>query len=346
MGEIGMMAVAVTLMPVSLLTVFPASGPETWSPFLADAGAVTMQHIDSGLSGFIAVLLAFFALLIGGPIATGQPTAAGTRRLLGFTSELMASFLLPAVVLVAAACITDPRQCGSLVVIIPQVGIILFLALNLGCFIVFEPALLIAAAETSRHVVRQRLRSLGLRSRKPTITVFGMNVGAGIVLGAAGALACGAGLGAVVTAALISGVLTLGLAPIVTVLAAASLSATERSSRIMGWMTLGFFWFGSLAGSLLTAGPHGERIVAVTAPMVIVGLSVTVPIVRSRRLADWSLHGLARRSAARSLARAYAGHVNTLIDSRVRPISGATHTFLPSVRAALCAIHRSWSRPV
>lgn len=80
----------------------------------------------------------------------------------------MASFLLPALILVAAACISDPRQCGSLVVIIPQVGIVLFLALVLGRYIVFEPALLMAAAESSRHVVRQRLRTLRLRSQKPT----------------------------------------------------------------------------------------------------------------------------------------------------------------------------------
>lgn len=218
--------------------------------FFAGAGPVTMQHIDSGLSGFIAVLLAFFALILGGPIANGQPTAAETCRLLGRTSELMASFLLPALILVAAACISDPRQCGSLVVIIPQVGIVLFLALVLGRYIVFEPALLIAAADSSRRVVGQRLLTLPLPSQKPTAAVFAVHVGASVLIGVIGALLFGAELGDMAAAALISGSLTLGLA---TVLATGILSATGRSDRITGWITLVFFVIGFFVVTLFAA---------------------------------------------------------------------------------------------
>lgn len=339
--EIGLMSIAVTVIQAGLLNPLSAIWPEFWAAFFAGAGPVTMQHIDSGLSGFIAVLLAFFALILGGPIATGQPTAAETRRLLGRTSELMASFLLPALILVAAACISDPMQCGSLVVIIPQVGIVLFLALILGRYIVFEPELLIAAAEWSRHVVRQRLLTLRLRSQKPTVAVFAVHVGTSVLIGVIGALPFRAELRDMAAAALISGSLALGLATVVTVLATGILSATGRSDRITGWMTLVFFLIGFSVVALLAVGElRVEWSAAVAAPVVVVGLSGALPIARLGWLADWSLRGIARRSAARSLARAYVGHVHTLIDLKPQPFKGEMHKNSVSIRATFCAVRR------
>lgn len=254
----------------------------------------------------------------------------------------MASFLLPALILVAAACISDPRQCGSLVVIIPQVGIVLFLALVLGRYIVFEPALLIAAAESSRHVVRQRLRTLRLRSQKPTAAVFGVHVGASVLIGVIGALLFGAELGDMAAAALISGSLALGLATVVTVLATGLLSATGRSDRITGWITLVFFVIGFFVVTLLAAGElHVEGRAAVAAPVVVVGFSEALPIARLRRLPTGVCKAF-REGAPRGLWRGPTWVMSTRSSTRdLRLSTGRCMTirFLsarPSARFADC----------
>lgn len=336
------------LVVVLVLTAFPLGDDRVYRVMglAPEAGAAVLEHIGWAFGVYIPVLLGFYAIVIGGQLVADPATASRTRRVLGVVAEAMAGALVPALALILFACVADPPQAGALFVIVPVAGVMFFLAIQLGGFIVFERALLLASAERSRDSAKELLDALRPRSRKPVWLVVVVNALAGGLLGTLTALAIDPPTGSVLALfglyALFSFVLSFANAHGLY----AFRTSQDRTSKVMAWvfpMTL--FLVGLLLSTQMffTSGPA-----AGTSMLVILTFSAASTLWRRKRtprfLLNWTIQGAATGYAAKSVVAIYAANVR-----KVRELSQLQDAHEPAdwrarVTAALAAF-RGVARP-
>jgi hypothetical protein len=164
--------IAMTLMLLLLagvpmyLAANSAGAAGSWNA-VANAGSLLYEQAGWALNTYIAVLLGFYVVSIGGQLLGGPKAALRTRRILGFVGELMAAATVVLFFfLLVAYCAREPDKWASMIVFVPMVAIIAFLGLRLGSFVVFERSLRIAAAEKTRASTEELIEKLGAYSSR------------------------------------------------------------------------------------------------------------------------------------------------------------------------------------
>ncbi|MFB2557096.1 hypothetical protein [Herbiconiux liangxiaofengii] len=276
------------------------------------AGRVVLQHIGWAFGAYIPVLLGFYAIVIGGQLVGEPETAFRTRRTLGFVAEMMTGALAPGLAVILVAALSDPSQVGAVFVVLPVTAVMVFLAVQLGGFIVFEPGLRLAAARRSRDWARTRLRSLRSRSRKPAWLTVAINVGVGTAIGLGATSAIGRVGGSIGIVALLLGLISSGLALAGLYGVFTWLAARDRTTLVLAWVLPSCLYVATfaLAAELFLgrASAIGGGLLAIVAFSLIStfwqGKS------RSRFFRNWTIRGAGARSAARSVLGTYRRSVN------------------------------------
>ena len=277
------------------------------------AGKLLFGQLGWTLTIYVTVLLAFYAVSIGGQILGDAGAAARVRRVLGFIAELLAAATIALVVLVAFYCSQAPATWAVFVVLVPVVGIIVFLALQLGGFVVFAREIRLANAQRVQIQARAQMRNVMLRSRRRFVLVWVANsavVAAFALLVTLPADPTGWALLLlyvyfVLFAAIILAANTYSLREF--------LSSSDSFSRVTTWL-LPFLLYLFLAaipfqaffgsGKPLIPLPLGWAF----ATIIVLTLATTFlpPASRNRVVLDWSIHGAAMRLAAKALAIKYS----------------------------------------
>ncbi|MEV8265789.1 hypothetical protein AB0P00_16755 [Microbacterium sp. NPDC077057] len=344
MSEIAGMSVFATFAAFVLLA-FPS---ETALPQLVEvapvAGAEVLTHIGWGFGVYIPVMLGFYAIVIGGQLVASPTVAARTRRRLGFAAEAMAGALTPALLLILAVCVKDPTKAGSLFVVLPAAGVTFFLAVQLGGFVVFEPALRLAEAIRSRAWAASQLPALRSRSRRPVWLVATVTAVLGGILGLAVTVAIAPPGSELVLTELVLTVVYAMFAAGLTLFNLHGLhtflTARDRLTKIAAWLfpvsiALAVF---AIAGGLIGDGAIAGG-VSVLAVLAFCTLSALWP--RSIPWAfgqDWSVRGAGAALAARAVARTYGTSVRTVNElsaTQVLPPTGGLRERLLAVVSAL-----------
>ncbi|TFC87186.1 hypothetical protein E3T24_05605 [Cryobacterium sp. TmT2-59] len=294
----------------------------------ASAGKLLYGQLEWTLGVYITTLLAFYAVSIGGQVLGGTVEAANTRRVLGFIAELMAAATLALVAFVAVHCWQNPANWAVFIILLPVVGIILFLALQLGSFLVPDLEIRIALAESTRAQAREQLARVRRRSRRSFWLVFGVNaaaIGLGVFLLM---LPVDVGDSAFLLWLLCVGLVTLML--LTTAVAShGRLTFRDREARIFIGFLLPSFMYLGLAMAVI-----GLIVGGVALPPR-AGLALTVLIVATvttgywrrtqapRWFLDWSMQGVTAKSAARSLTKEYVKAVRSSRELKAaRPVRG------------------------
>ncbi|MCC9053549.1 hypothetical protein LOK55_04400 [Microbacterium sp. F2E] len=340
MSEIAGMSVFTTFAAFVLLA-FPS---ETALPHLVEvapvAGAEVLTHIGWGFGVYIPVMLGFYAIVIGGQLVASPTVAARTRRRLGFAAEAMAGALTPALLLILAMCVKDPTKAGSLFVVLPAAGVTFFLAVQLGGFVVFEPALRLAEAIRSRAWAASRLPALRSRSRRPAWLVATVTAVVGGILGLAVTVAIAPPPGSELVLTVVYAMFAAGLTLFNLHGLHTFLTARDRLTKIAAWLfpvsiALAVF---AIAGGLIGDGAIAGG-VGVMAVLAFCTLSALWP--RSIPWAfgqDWSVQGAGAALAARAVARTYGTSVRTVNEvsaTQMPPPTGGLRERLLAVVSAL-----------
>jgi hypothetical protein len=327
-----------SLIAVPLLIIGMVQSPDAAVRVASDAGDVLLEHVGWTLSGYIAVLLGFYVVVIGGQIFGGGKAAGRVRRLLGGVAELIAAAAIALVVMVAVYCVGAPRNWWVFVAVLPTASLIFFLAVQLGRFMIPDRAFRLEEARGARAATRLRLRGLSRRSRLPFTVVWAAT---------AAGLATAAMLAALIASASVNAVfpsvpetafvLALYFVMALFLLAwnAFATYATEldrsRANRLL-FVLMSAFIYGAV---LLLCWPS---LTAVTGWLVwpVVGIAAAavvctvLPAATQGWPTDWSFRGAVNRVVARRLARAYAQSVRTILSleaaTRAEPVRAADET--------------------
>jgi hypothetical protein len=335
---------AVAVMIVAFVFVLPGwpGTPGKYLGLASVAGEAALGHIGWAFGAYIPILLGFYAIVIGGQFVGDASSAAKTRRTLGFVAEGMASALVPALVLIFVACIVDFSKAGALLVILPVSAVMFFLSIQLGGFVVFEPAVRLASARQSREWAAERLRALRLRSRRPVWLIVLANV------------LVGTGIGFLVLLSFRPSHFQLLLMTVMCFMFALALSlsavgglftvhtARGRSSRIVGRMLLlgTYSVVAVLTAEVWVANGAGAGL-SLASVVVFSALSGLAPLTLMPRAAvTWSVHGASTRYSARSFALTYKRNVGEIRELMVRHQADR-----PTVRARLAAAARALREP-
>jgi hypothetical protein len=325
------------LLSLFVLPMLP-SGSEGFSRMMGlapTAGAVVIEHIGWAFGAYIPILLGFYAIVIGRQLIDDPAVEAKTRRTLGLTAEAMVSALLPALILIVAACVADPSQAGVLFVIAP-VSAAMF-------FIVFERELRLARAERSRNWAKERLRLLRRRSQRPTWLVVAVHTLVGVLIGAATILPFERPTGLLHILALLQALVALGLGFASVGGAHVFFTARDRTSKVVAWIGPATLYLVSLiiAVVLLTTfgAASGASVVSV---VVFSAVSALWPRKSAPRfLLNWTLQGAAIRYAARSVSTTYVRSVREVRELAEPQSTEGTPTLRDRAAAALRAFRRN-----
>ena len=182
---VAMSVLTIVLATVAVFAAGDGSAAQAMT-LAATAGESVLAEIGWGLGVQVPTLLAFYAIVVGGQRFAGQAKAWQVRRSLGFVAEAMVAAFLPALLLVVVACLGDSGKVGALFVIGPVTIVMVFLAIQLGGFVVFETHLQMQAAKGSRDWAIERLKELAPRSRVSPALVMVLNAvaatGAGVLV--------------------------------------------------------------------------------------------------------------------------------------------------------------------
>lgn len=310
----------------------------TWA---AGAGELLYGHVGWVLSIYITALLAFYAVSIGGQILGGPDEAARTRRVLGFVAELMAVATITLMTFIAFYCWQHPAMSAILIILLPVVGVLLFLALKLGNFLVLDWDTKIAIAEKAQDQVDKRLLGVRLRSRRSFTLVWVLSS----VVIAFGAL--------LVTLPVIplNSAFFLWLVYVALVALLLGVNAITMTTFFTSRdaQTRAFIWvLPALAYAILTG-------IAVTlilrdddSPLLRMGWAFIVMIIATlatthwprshapRWILDWSMHGAAARLAEKSLTKQQTKAAREYLALRaLRPVPPVSPTLLRRLRDAL-----------
>ena len=340
MGEIAGLSIVATFVAFVLLAFPSESALPQLEKAAPVAGAEVLTHIGWGFGVFIPVMLGFYAIVIGGQLVAAPAVAARTRRQLGFVAETMAGALAPALLLIVTVCVKDPTKAGSLFVILPAAGVTFFLAVQLGGFVVFEPALRLAEATRSRAWAASQLPALRFRSRRPVWLVAIATILVGGALGVTVKLAVAPPSG---SEALIAGIYLLfafGLTACNLYGIDISLSGRDRFTKIAAWLFPLSMAIAvpSIAIGLLVVGAtaSGAGLFTVLAFCTISALwPRKIPWAFAR---DWSVQGAGAALAAKAVARTYRTSVRAVNELSATREQGTTGEVRKRVSAILSAL--------
>lgn len=285
----------------------------------ASAGRILSTQMAWVLPLFVASLLAFYAVSVGDQILGGPDAAARLRGILGFVSQVITAFAIIMSLYVVLYCFYEPANFALLIVLVPTVGIVSFLGIQLGSFLVLDRAARLDAAKKNRDDAHDLLAKFRRRSRRSFWLVWILN--ATTVSAAALTFSVLAG----------NAIDPFNIVQIVTTLIAVTLCATGYT--LLGLYQL-FIARSKTARSALNcmivapyvsvAGIVAFAIVAdgltpgfleylALAVVVLPGFfSAFWPLSRSNRfMLNWSLRGQASRLVARSAVRSYSRSVRT-----------------------------------
>ncbi|WP_374976649.1 hypothetical protein ACEYYH_02130 [Microbacterium trichothecenolyticum] len=99
--------------------------------WIAVLGEGVSESLDWSLSIMVSVLLAFYAVSIGGQLLQLDKLAS-TRNILGIAGAAIGAAAILLGALVAAYAFTEPSAWGTVIALVPVTGIVLFLVLHLG----------------------------------------------------------------------------------------------------------------------------------------------------------------------------------------------------------------------
>jgi hypothetical protein len=308
----------------------------------ASAGKLLYGQLQWTLSVYITTLLAFYAVSIGGQVLGGPVAAANTRRVLGFIAELMAAATLALVAFVAVHCWQNPANWAVLIILLPVVGIILFLALQLGSFLVPDREIRVALAESTRAQACEQLARVRQRSRHGFLIVLGAN---------SAAIGLGAFLlslpVAVDDSAFLLWSFYVGLAAVMLLTTAVAsygrLTFRDREVRIViGFLLPSFMYLGlaiAVVGLIISGVAMPPR-AGWSVTLLIVAMVATGYWPRTqapRWILDWSMQGVTAKCAGRSLTKEYMKAVRTSRELKAaRPVRGSLpRRLLDGLRAAV-----------
>lgn len=300
------------------------------SPFLAMAGVGRVESaLDLARSGgeelfgqlgwavgtSTTVLLSFYVVVYGGQIIDAGTSAARIRRLLAGVSELMAAATAVLLVCVAVYCIQAPRHWAVMVVLVPAVGIVVFLAVQLGRFLLADVEVRRAEAKRLRDDAKGQLAKLGPRSRLRFAKIFVANsVGISAIATGVAVLMEPMPVNLADRLLLTAGVM--GLYAVVTafLLGGSAFAMNEAMGTTSRWATpitigLTAIFFGLVVLGALSYFLQGNLGMAVAYVVVVVLSAVTTysPLLKApRALVNWSIHGGVARLHAKELVRIYA----------------------------------------
>lgn len=276
------------------------------------AGEGVLPELGWVFGVYVPTLLGFYVLVIGEQLA--QLTHVGrVRRLLGAVAEVSFAALVPGVLLALLYCVTEPDHLGELFVIVPTLGLLLFLVVQLGALVVFDTSVQLADALAAQARARAQLRALRPRSRKQVGLVIAVNIAVVAALGCATVAAAGAwswladGLTLVLVLAVAGAALLCTFAAFV----AATIAGATVISRIGATIGLVAMWAVTLFFSwTLWLQAHHDVIPAIVGLIVMAAAATLTATLRPRRswrlVADWTLTGAARTLLARVAARTHA----------------------------------------
>lgn len=160
-----------------LLIAFLPSGqdPAVLLRFAGEAGSVLIGHVDWAMNIYVTTLLGFYAVVIGGQILGGGSAVRDTRRVLGAVAELMAAAAIILLACVSVYCFNEPQHWAVMIVLLPCVGIVFFLAAQLGRFLVAEKAVRLKMAADTRDGAQAKLDALPRGSVRSVSSVLVMN---------------------------------------------------------------------------------------------------------------------------------------------------------------------------
>jgi hypothetical protein len=288
------------------------------------AGKSALPQLGWAFGVYVPTLLGFYVLVVGEQL--GQLANAGRlRRLLGAVAEASLAALVPGILLALLYCATDSSQLGATFVILPAGGLLFFLAVQLGGFVVFDAAVQLDDAVSARERAHLQLLGLGPRSRRPVWLVVFANV---VVVAATGCVGVGVvGAWAWLTEwltfamAATGAALLAGLAAFIAAMVAGR-TVVRRIFAVAGALAL---WAVTIMlGLSLQAEAGRGALPGVVGLVVMAGAASFSALVSPRRngtiLADWTLTGAARAWSARSAERTYR-HNSRRIEDLKRTLS-------------------------
>lgn len=303
------------------------------------AGSVLLQHIGWTFGAYIPILLGFYAIVIGGQLVGDPATAARTRRDLGFVAEAMTGALVPALVLIFVACITDPSQAGVLFVIIPVAAVMFFLAIQLGGFIVFEHELRLVSAERSRDWAKRRLDMLRKRSRKPLwlVVILHCFIGCLIAVGTTLIIRPTASVSLVVV---MYGLIALGLTLGSVHGVYAVYTGRDRANKVMALLVPSGLYLAVFLIAVEVFMTLGTAVgVSVLAVLAFLAVSTLWPRRSAPRfLLNWTIQGGGAGYAAKSISSTYVHNVREIRKLSAMVDADASPNLRDRMAAALQAL--------
>lgn len=123
-------------LPIALSALFDGELDES-IPRLRRMGESVLPHIGWGIGSYLAILLAFLAIVVGGVLGK-NPRSAGIQRNFGLAAEGLVGSFVPIALTVVLACIGDPSQTALAMLVIIACGALVYLGVVLGQRIVFS----------------------------------------------------------------------------------------------------------------------------------------------------------------------------------------------------------------
>jgi hypothetical protein len=291
----------------------------------SSAGEALIPHVGWALTGDVTVLLGFYLVVLGGQILDGGD-AARTRRVLGVVAESMAAASIGILALIVVHCVQTPTEWGVIVAVVPMVLIIVFLAVQVGRFLILDREQTLTAAVLTRNTVRRRLRMLTSRSRRGFLPVFLANAGVAAGLGLLMAIAVGLPSAGALEQVAIGGIGAAIFVVLAGMLFGWITFATYMSELEPGWysrsvfIALSVFVLAVVVSVCVLWAEAGFAEISWGAAVVCAAttvLAVCPPPSKRPRLADWSFRASIRTLLARRLAKTYARSVREIINLRV-----------------------------
>lgn len=285
---------------------------------LETAGPAALESTSMIFGVYLPVLLGFYALVIGGQLITNESSAVKIRCSLGYIATVMTGLFTPALALAVCACFFDPPRIGTFLVILPLAGLMYFLTIRLGGFIVFERGPDLGAMK--QYIIWAKTRSSTLRQRsdRPKWLVISVNsiVAASISLSISLELVDTPIQGMALFALYLSMALMLSAFGARAVYVA--YSSRTRSDGIVACVPTSAVYLAYLAMIILVFEyPYIQIAYAMSAILIFVLISMLLPRATSNKfLTDWSLHGAAVRSAASTLNSRIAKYEDVIAEIR------------------------------
>jgi len=271
----------------------------------AEAGKFILEPAFGFFGTVLALLLGLFAVSAGGQVLGPLSSIADMRRRLGWAGEILAAAALVSFTFIALYCLSDPPSWASILILGPEMGAIIFLALQLAGFIVWEPQL-------RRNLLIDRIDRLErARARLPNLashawaSIWLANTLLVTVAALVPPLLVGATVPRLVVCAIVGLVMSLvangfGIAAMLN-----EFTSTDRPTRwLMRLTTLGGYGFVAASCALLALSAGWS--VASTAALATLLPLASMFIHAHRFFSGWTLRGAAARLADRSLAKKLA----------------------------------------